>query len=109
MTGELRPELDYARVEPPPLGASSALVVGGTTTPHIELAFDEGLLTRGDLDERFGEGRWMPRVDYDRPHMLAYDVRVEGAPNRCTMFGRFPEQPQSPDVPVTGVTLRVDP
>ena len=51
----------------------------------------------------------MPRVDYDRPHMLAYDVQVEGALNRCTVFGRFPEQPQSPEVPVTGVTLRVDP
>jgi hypothetical protein len=51
----------------------------------------------------------MPRVDYDRPHMLAYDVSVEGAPNRCTVFGRFPEEPKSPDAPVTGVTLRVDP
>ena len=51
----------------------------------------------------------MPRVDYDRPYVLAYEVCVAGAPARCSVFGRFDEERTSRNVEASGVTLRIDP
>ena len=54
-------------------------------------------------------GRPSPRVDYDRPYVLAYDVSVAGAPARCAVFGRFDDQPSTGIVEASGITLRIDP
>lgn len=108
MTGELVPELDYVRIEPPPLDATKVMVIGGTV-PHVDVALGDSKLTRADFDDRFGAGQEVPRVDFDRPYVLAYDVVVDGAPSRCTVFARFASPPTAPEVQSIGVVLRVDP
>jgi hypothetical protein len=77
--------------------------------PHVDVTFARRVADRADFDVRFGEGRPLPRVDYDRPFLLAYEVSVEGAPARCTVFAQFEREPESGEVEAGGAILRIDP
>jgi hypothetical protein len=100
--------LGHARLEPPPAGLAWVLLVGGPVA-HLDIGLDRRMVDRADLDARFGTGRSLPRVDYDRPYVLAYEVSVAGAPARCAVFGRFDDEPTTGNVEASGVTLRIDP
>jgi hypothetical protein len=100
--------LGHGRLEPPPAGLAWVLLVGGSVA-HLDIGLERRAVDRADFDSRFGTRRSLPRVDYDRPYVLAYDVVVAGAPARCSVFGRFDEEPTSGQVEASGVTLRVDP
>src|SRR5262249_39532809 len=109
--GAAEPLLDgagHARIEPPPPGLTYVLLVGGPVA-HLDIGLERRVVDRAMLDARFGAGRLLPRVDYDRPHVLAYEVSVAGAPARCSIFGRFDERPTTAIAEASGVTLRVDP
>ena len=99
---------DHGRIEPPPPGLTYVLLVGGPVA-HLDLGLERRVLDRSMLDARFGPGRPLSRVDYDRPHVLAYEVSVAGAPARCSIFGRFDERPTTEIAEASGITLRVDP
>lgn len=109
--GVAEPEVDsigHGRLEPPPDGTGWVLVAGRPVA-HLEIGLDRGMVDRAALDARFGTGRPLPRVDFDRPYVLAYEVSVAGAPSRCTVFGRFDAEPRSGAVEASGASLRVDP
>ena len=97
----------HARIEPPPAGLTYVLLVGGPVA-HVDIGLERLVVDRAMLEARFGRGRPLPRVDYDRPHVLAYEVAVAGAPARCSVFGRFDERPTTAMVEASGITLRVD-
>jgi len=99
--------LGHGRLEPAPPGFAWVLVVGGPVA-HLDIGLDRRVVDRADLDSRFGRGQPIPRVDYDRPYVLAYDVTVAGAPARCAVFGRFEDAPTTGNVEASGVTLRID-
>jgi hypothetical protein len=100
--------LGHGRLEPPPAGLAWVLLVGGPVA-HLDIGLDRRAVDRADLDSRFGAGRSLPRVDYDRPYVLAYEVSVPGAPARCAVFGRFDDVPTTGNVEASGITLRIDP
>jgi hypothetical protein len=109
--GSTEPILDgagHARIDPPPTGLTYVLLVGGPVA-HIDVGLDRRVVDRAALDARFGTGQPLPRVDYDRPFVLAYEVSVAGAPSRCSVFGRFDERPATAIVEASGITLRVEP
>jgi hypothetical protein len=109
--GVAEPVLDgagHARIDPPPAGLTYVLLVGGEVA-QIDIGLDRRAVDRAALDSRFGRGQPLPRVDYDRPYVLAYEVSVAGAPSRCSVFGRFDDRPATAIVEATGITLRVDP
>ena len=108
LPGNLDHDLSSGRLEPP-LPGSTRISVFGESIAHVDLDLEPGVLTRADLDATFGEGRDVPRVDYDRPFVLVYEVAVAGAPSRCTLFVRFPGRPERGDAAVSGLTLRIDP
>jgi hypothetical protein len=88
-----------------PLTATSVSVRGGDV-PKIELELPP-VLVRGDLDARLGAGTKLPRTGPNRSHTLAYPVKVDGAPYRCTVFATFEEEPRESS-PVKSVMLRLD-
>jgi hypothetical protein len=100
--------LGHGRLEPPPAGLAWVLLVGGPVA-HLDIGLDRLVVDRADLDSHFGTGRSLPRVDYDRPYVLAYQVSVAGAPARCAVFGRFDDVPTTGNVEASGITLRIDP
>jgi hypothetical protein len=100
--------LGHGRLEPPPAGLAWVLLVGGPVA-HLDIGLDRRAVDRADLDSRFGAGRSLPRVDYDRPYVLAYEVFVPGAPARCVVFCRFDDVPTTGNVEAGGITLRIDP
>jgi len=109
--GATEPVLDgvgHGRIDPPPAGLTYVLLVGGPVA-HIDIGLDRHVVDRAALDARFGTGQPLPRVDYDRPYVLAYEVSVAGAPSRCSVFGRFEDRPATAIVEASGITLRVDP
>lgn len=100
--------LGHGRIEPPPAGMAYVLLVGGPVA-HVEIGLDRRVVDRAALHARFGAGRPTPRVDYAPPYVLAYEVSVAGAPARCSVFGRFDDEPATGIVEASGVTLRIDP
>ena len=100
--------LDHGHLEPPPAGLAWVLLVGGPVA-HLDIGLDRRMVDRADLDSRFGRGRSLPRVDYDRPYVLSYEVSVPGAPAGCAVFGRFDDVPTTGNVEACGITLRIDP
>jgi hypothetical protein len=108
--GTAEPVLDgagHGRIEPPPDGLTYVLLVGGPVA-QIDIGLDRRSVDRAGLDARFGTGVLLPRADYDRPYVLAYEVAVAGAPARCSVFGRFERRPATAIVEASGITLRVD-
>jgi hypothetical protein len=99
--------LGNGRLEPPPTGLAWVVIVGGPVA-HLDIGLDRRMVDRADLDSRFGTSRPLPRVDYDRPYVLAYDVDVAGAPAHCSVFGRFDDEPTTGNTEASGVTLRID-
>jgi hypothetical protein len=104
---------DYAIVEPPPAGASRVglslenLGKNKGFLGTIELTLDAAKLTRGELDQRFGAGTALPRVDFDRPYAINYRVEIAGAPYRCTVSASFADEPTAASA-ATQVSLRRD-
>ncbi len=101
---------DYSIVEPPPAGASRIGLMRGDNQgklSSLEVMLDGKALTHAELDRRFGAGQPLPRVDYNRPYVVAYRVEVAGAPFSCAVLASFAEQPTAASV-VTKVTLRRD-
>jgi len=104
---------DYSVVEPPPAGTS---LVGlslenlGKNKGYlstVELTLSGAAITRGELDQKFGAGNALPRVDHDRPHVVSYPVTVPGAPYRCTVQASFADEPAAASA-ATSVRLRRD-
>ncbi len=93
-------------LDPPPPGVVGTRLRGGDI-PIVELELRPPLLL-GDLDRLLGAGNRLPRVDWDRPHVVAYDVAVRGAAWRCVILARC-DQPPEASAPVARVTLRLDP
>jgi hypothetical protein len=96
-------------IEPPPLGATRVRLRGGVPSmASVEVSPAAGTLTLGMLDARLGERQELPRLHWDSPYTLAYDVRSADPPGRCTVFARTLESP-GPDTAVVSVTLRTEP
>jgi hypothetical protein len=93
-------------VSPAPLGGSKARV-GGGMVPKFEVELGEGALARADLDARLGAAQKLPRTGPGAAHTLAYAVRAEGAPYRCTVFASFEEEPRD-HTAVKSVMFRLD-
>lgn len=104
---------DYAIVEPPPPGTSRLglsrenLGKNKGNLGTVELTLDGSTLTRGALDQRLGGGNALPRVDFDRPHVVSYRVELPGAPFRCTVSASFAGEPGPASV-ATQVSFRRD-
>ncbi|TMQ05185.1 MAG: hypothetical protein E6J90_49735 [Deltaproteobacteria bacterium] len=104
---------DFATVEPPPAGASRL----GLTLENLgknrgylgtlEVTLGGAGVTRGELDQRFGAGNLLPRVDYDRPFVVNYRVELAGAPYRCTVSASFADEPTAASTAVQ-ISLRRD-
>jgi len=93
--------------QPAPLGADEVEVYGGSR-PSAELRwFTTPTITRAQLDGLFGTGEDLPRTGPGAAHVVAYDVRVAGAPAKVTVFARFSMQPKS-DSAAKSVMLRID-
>ena len=100
VTGSLvKKTSDYSTVEPPPRGASRLALTRENlgrnkgNLGEVEITLDATKITRSELDARFGAGNVAPRVDFDRPYVVAYDVEIAGAPFRCTVLASFPDEP----------------
>ncbi|HEX7839542.1 MAG TPA: hypothetical protein VF469_18835 [Kofleriaceae bacterium] len=95
---------DYSIVEPPPDGVSRLgltrenLGKNKGNLGELEITPAGVAITRADLDARFGAGNVAPRVDFDRPHVVAYRVEVPGSPFRCTVLASFPDEPTATSV-----------
>lgn len=104
---------DYAIVEPPPSGASRLglsrenLGKNKGNLGTVDVALDGARLTRADLDQQLGAGNALPRVDFDRPHVISYRVEIPGAPFRCTVSASFAGEPTGASV-ATQVSFRRD-
>jgi hypothetical protein len=103
-----------AVVNPPPPGASrlgltmETLGMNQGKLRSLEFTLAAGVvLTRGALEQQFGASDSLPRVDYDRSHVLGYVVEVDGAPFRCSIFASFADVP-APASAATKVMLRRD-
>ena len=90
---------DYSIVVPPPAGTSRVglslenLGKNKGNLSTVEVILDGATLTRGELDQRFGAGNPLPRVDAGRPHVVNYRVELAGAPFRCTVSAHFAGEP----------------
>lgn len=105
----LVPDFGDEAIEPPPLGATRIRLRGGVPSmASVDVKPAAGTLTLGMLDSRLGERHELPRLHWDSPHTLAYDVRSAEPPGRCTVFARTLESP-GPDTAVGSVTLRTEP
>jgi hypothetical protein len=95
---------DYSILEPPPAGASRLgltrenLGKNKGNLGEVEITLAGVKITRADLDARFGAGGVAPRVDFDRPHVVNYDVVIAGAPFRCTVLASFTDEPAATSV-----------
>jgi hypothetical protein len=99
LTGALVPQSsDYATLDPAPSGARR-LSFGrenlGDNKGHLGTVEVEpaGAITRGELDQQFGAGNALPRVDYNRPFVISYRVERPGAGFRCTVLASFADEP----------------
>jgi hypothetical protein len=94
--------------EPPPAGTSKVqLVKHPLDFDYLEIYLSGRTLTRAQLDAHFGESRELPRVHWDSPRTIAYDVEVPGAPFKCAAFASFAEEP-GPANAAQRVVLRRD-
>jgi hypothetical protein len=104
---------DYSIVEPAPPGTSRvglSLENLGKNKGYlstVEITLDGARITLGELDQRFGASTMPPRVDYDRPHVVSYQVNVAGAPYRCTVRASFADEPSAASA-ATQISLRRD-
>lgn len=106
--GEIRAALAIP-ADPPPLGASGLEVTGGVLSrASVELRFSPPALTRAQLDGLFGQGTALPRTGMGASHVLAYEVRIAGAPACVSIFARFSEAP-GPGSGPRSILLRIDP
>ena len=90
---------------PPPPGITGSRVHGGDI-PLVELELADPL-PLGEIDRLLGAGNRLPRVDWDRPHVIAFTIAVAGAPWRCVILASC-DQPPAPATPVARVALRLD-
>jgi hypothetical protein len=114
ITGSLEAKSsDYAIVVPPPAGTSRVglslenLGKNKGNLGTVEVTLDGATLTRGELDQRFGAGNALPRVDANRPHVVSYRVEIAGAPFRCTVSASFAGEPNAASA-ATKISLRRD-
>jgi len=92
-------------LDPPPPGVTRTRLRGGDI-PIVELELAPPL-PLGDLDRLLSAGNRLPRVDWDRPHVVAFQVAVPGASWRCVILASCDQVPAA-DAPVSRVTLRLD-
>lgn len=101
----------YVTVEPAPPGSSRlALAIEhlGPSAGHlssIEVA-PATPITRGELDRQLGPGEDRPPIA-DGPEVVAYDVRIAGAPFSCTVSAQFHGEPTA-DTAAEAIRLRRD-
>ena len=104
---------DYSIVVPPPPGTSRVglslenLGKNKGNLSTVEVIFDGAAPSRGELDQRFGAGNPLPRVDAGRPHVVNYRVELAGAPFRCTVSASFAGEPTDAST-ATKINLRRD-
>ena len=104
----LVPAFGAAAIEPPPLGAVRVHLHGGVPSlATVQVWPAPGTLTVSMLDARLGEPTELPRLHWDSPHTLAYDVRSDDPPGRCTVFARC--RTVTPYAVVDSVLLRTEP
>ena len=101
---------DLAAVLGVPLDSPSPGIIGararGGDIPLVELDLADHL-PLGDFDRLLGTGNRLPRVDWDRPHVIAYTIEVPRAPYRCVLLASC-DQPPSATAPVARVSFRLD-
>jgi hypothetical protein len=96
-------------VEPPPLGARGVRLRGGVPSmASVVVTPATGTLTLGMLDARLGDRHELPRLHWDSPYVLMYDVRPVAPAGRCSVFAHTWESP-GPGTEVRSVTLRTEP
>jgi hypothetical protein len=84
----------HRTVQPPPAGADRVeLGWDGGRAESVQVTFAAPGPARAEFDVYFGHGQWLPRVHWDRPHVLAYQVEVDGAPSGCTVHPSFADEP----------------
>ena len=95
---------DQSIVEPPPAGASRLSLTRENLGKNkgnlgeVEITPAGVKITRAELDARFGAGDVAPRVDYDRPFVVDYQVEIPGAPFRCKVLVNFTDEPGADSV-----------
>lgn len=101
----------YAAIAPAPPGASWLALSLEHLGPNagslgaIELA-PAAPITRRDLDRQLGAGEDRPPIA-DGPCVVAYEVRIAGAPFSCTVSAQFSGEP-APDAAADVIRLRRD-
>lgn len=65
-----------------------------------------GLISRADFEGVFGRGPAMPQLHAGENARFVTEVKVAGAPHRCTVVAEYPED--RPDASLHEVYLRVD-
>jgi hypothetical protein len=82
--------------EPPPARTRKVeLVKHPIGFDYLEIYLSGRTLTRAQLDAHFGDSRELPRVHWDSPRTIAYDVEVPGAPFKCAVVASFAEEPKA--------------
>jgi hypothetical protein len=108
IAGSVVEQGDYSSVEPAPPGTTKLMLVKGEGgVGHLDIVLASSVLTRADLDARFGKGNLVPRVNAGRPYRVAYHVAVAGAPFTCEVIASFAEEPTDTTA-ATEVVLRRD-
>jgi hypothetical protein len=112
ITGSIvRRSRTYLAVEPAPPGASWLALSLEHLGPNagylssIEVA-PAAPITRIDLDRQLGVGEDQPPIA-DGPQVVAYDVRIAGAPFSCTVSAEFSGEPAA-DSAADVILLRRD-
>jgi hypothetical protein len=105
----LVPDFGDEAIEPPPLGAARVrLREGVRSMASVDISPAAGTLTLGMLDVRLGERYELPRLHWDSPYTLAYDVVSSDPAGRCTVFAETFES-SAPGAEVSRVVLRTEP
>lgn len=94
--------------DPPPYGATYfRFRAAQLSLANVELQYAPARLERRELDAVFGAAEELPRT---RPtsSVLAYTVRVPGAPAKVTVFARFFDEPQL-STKTHSLQFRIDP
>ena len=103
---------DFARVEPPPEGATRLRIFDDLATHTAIDYLDVELVPPGiplaALEARFGPGEAAVRVSATSPYKQWFRVELEGAPGTCDVFASFPQKPTATSS-TTSIMLRRNP
>lgn len=81
IAGGVHRELAYYVADAPPDGIRRLAIHDG----HVSIAFGDDPPAEADLSARYGRGRPIPRIHFDSPPKLFYEVTVPGGRSRCQL------------------------